>query len=238
MARGTRQRRNYLTCTAGKWRERVSQDTPGARSRITTPMDGSPGKQVWEIVDDYVEGEIIDIQHTSHPDYEDRLEITIRDGSEVLVLQMRWDSGYGMAVLSKLRNVDIARPVMFLPYYFEEERKVRMTLKQEGMKIPTFYPQKDPKGFPPYQEGMTKQQVTRWKLDVMDFLEAELDEHVRPLLPEREATDEIEEYNDRGQVAPSTPPHDTAPGHSEAGSENSPPSDPGDPGPEVDDLPF
>ncbi len=232
MARGTKERKNYLNCSAGKWRERVDEGTLGATARITTPLDGSPGKQVFEIVDDYVEGEIIGIEHTVSQDFDDRLEISIRDGSEVLVLQMRWDSGYSMAVLTKLRNVDIVRPVMFLPYYFEEERKVRMTLKQEGMKIPTFYPQEDPKGFPPYQEGMSKQAITRWKLDVMDFLEAELETHVRPLLPELPKVSEEEQLTQREAVSPGV--------DSENSAAEQPPQATGDPGPgiEEDDLPF
>ena len=66
MTRGTIQRKNYLTCSSGKWRERVDSDTPGATFRHTQPLDGSSGKDVWEIVDDYVGGEIIDIQKTHH----------------------------------------------------------------------------------------------------------------------------------------------------------------------------
>jgi len=232
MARGTIQRKNYLTCSAGKWREKVDSTTPGATFRHTNPIDGSPGRDVWEIVDDYVEGEIIDIQKTSHDEFGDKWEITLKDGSTRLVLQIRYDSGYAMALLAKLPNVDITRPVMFLPYFFEDEKKARMVLKQEGMKIPTYFSKEDPKGFPPLGEGATKNEVQRWKLDVMDFLEDMVEKEIRPKLPEMEDIDEISGYEDRDSVAPGA-------GGSATTAEEISGKDNDDPGPdEKDDLPF
>lgn len=232
MSRGTVQRKNYLTCSAGKWREKVDSTTPGAVFRHTTPLDGSPGRDVWEIVDDYVEGEIIDIQKTTHDEFGDKWEVTLKDGSVRLVLQIRYDSGYAMALLAKLPNVDITRPVMFLPYFFEEEKKARMVLKQEDMKIPTYYSKEDPKGFPPLEEGATKNEVQRWKLDVMDFLEEMVEKEIRPKLPPKDETDEMTGYEDRGNVDPGA-------GTSGAAADQAPDQPTGDPGPdEKDDLPF
>ena len=229
MARGTIQKRNYLTCSAGKWREKVDQGTPGSVSRTTEPLDGSPGKVVYEIVDDYVEGEIIAIKKNSHPEFGDRWEVYIQDGPTVLVLQVRCDSGYAIAMLSKLPNVDLMRPVMFIPYFFEAEKKARMVLKQEGMPIPTFYPREDPKGFPQFNEGASKNEVARWKLDVMDFLEDMVEQNLQPKLPGIPETDQISAYEDR----PQDPPPGAAPQNLPADRGT------GDPGPgEPDDLPF
>lgn len=228
MARGSVQRKNYLTCSAGKWRERVSESTPGAISRMTTPLDGSPGKVVHEIVDDYVEGEILDIRKQEHDDYGDKWVITIKDGTSRLVLQVRYDSGYAMAMLTKLPNVDITRPVMFLPYYFEDEKKARMVLKQEGIKIPTFYSREDPKGFPPLAEDASKSDVKRWKIDAMEFLDAMVEKVVRPHLPPMDETEEITAYEDRSDSH-------SLPASNHAG----PAADSQDPGPDADDdLPF
>lgn len=218
-----------MNCSAGKWREHVNSGTVGAIRRVTSPLDGSPGREVWELVDDYVEGEIVDIQHTTHPEFPDRWEVTIRDGEEVLVLQMKYDSGYAIAFLTKLRNLDLTRKVMFIPYFFEAEKKSRMVLKQEGMKIPSYYGREDPKGFPEYREDFTKAEATRWKLDVLDFLEKELEEHIRPSLPGLdEGVEEMDRYQDRsGDGSTARAESDAAP----AGEVH-------DPGPGEDDLPF
>lgn len=230
MARGTLQRKNYLTCSSGKWRERVDKDTPGATFRETQPLDGSQGKKVWEIVDDYVSGEIIDIQKTHHDEYGDKWEVTIKDGSTRLVLQVRYDSGYAMAMLAKLPNLDITRPVTFIPYYFEEEKKVRMVLEQEGMDIPTYYSKEDPKGFPPLAEEASENEVKRWKLDVMDFLEDMVEKVIRPTLPEKDETDEITAHEDRSPVDPDR-------GASQSSTEE-PPETQAPPPEQEDDLPF
>ena len=243
MARGTVQRKNYLTCSAGKWREKVDSTTPGATFRHTNPIDGSPGRDVWEIVDDYVEGEIMDIQKTSHDEYGEKWEITIKDGTNKMVLQVRYDSGYAMAMLAKLPNVDITRPVMFLPYFFEEEKKARMVLKQEGMKIPTFFSKEDPKGFPPLAEDASKSDVQRWKLDAMDFLENMVEKEIRPKLPEKDDTEEMSGYEDRKAVDPgdtggASSSAAEGPGTGDSGPSNVGPGH-GDPGPEeLNDLPF
>ena len=235
MARGTISRKNYLNCSTGKWREKVDQDTRGAVSRFTQPLDGSEGKKVWEIVDDYVEGEIIDIKKEHHEEYGDKWEVTIKDGTAKLVLRVRYDSGYAMAMLAKLPNADLKRPIMFIPYYFPEEKKARMVLKQEGMDIPTFYSKEDPKGFPSLAENASENDVKRWKLDAMDFLEKMVEEIIRPQLPEKDDSDEMSGYENRSEGDPGSG------GSSEGAAENSGGSDQSerDPGPGPnDDLPF
>ena len=236
MARGTIQRKSYLNCSVGKWREKVDQGTPGSTTRTTEPLDGSPGQVVTEIVDDYVEGEILDIRKTTHPEFGDKWEVFIQDGQQILVLQIRYDSGYAIAMLCKLPNVDLTRPVMFLPYFFPEEKKARMVLKQEGIEIPSFYPKEDPKGFPTFTEGASKNEIARWKLDVMDFLEDMIEQNLRPKLQGIPDTEQISAYEDRPQAPPrGGAPQTAQPGTATVSSVNQE----GDPGPgEPDDLPF
>lgn len=235
MARGNVQHKSYLTCSRGKWRERVTESTPGATARTITPEEG--GKQpytVFEIVNDYVSGTIRSIEvQDDNKDYGRQWLITIQDDQEVLGLQFRYDSGYAFAFLSKLPNADVLQPISFYPYFFEEERKARLVLKQDNESIPSYFTKEDPKGFPAFPEGADKDEITIWKIDVMKFLVAYLNEHIMSKLPGKPEEKEISTEDNRSDAERSSIP---GPGEDDVpqGKEK----EIRDPNLEEDDLPF
>jgi len=197
MARGNVPHKSYLTCSRGKWRERVTESTPGSTGRTITPDDGKSPYPVFEIVNDYVSGIIRSIEvQEDNKGYGRQWLVTIQDGNEVLGLQFSYDSGYAFAFLSKLPNADVLRDISFHPYFFEEERKARLVLKQDNENIPSYFTKEDPKGFPDFPEGANKDDITVWKIEVMKFLVDYLETNIIDKLPGKPKDDERESVVD------------------------------------------
>lgn len=213
MARGNVQRKSYLTCSRGKWRERVTESTPGSIGRTITPDDGKSPYTVFEIVNDYVSGIIrsIEVQEDTKG-YGRQWLITIQDGNEVLGLQFSYDSGYAFAFLSKLPNADVLQDISFYPYFFEKEKKARLVLKQDNENIPSLFTKEDPKGFPTFPEGANEDDITIWKIEAMKFLVAYLNKEIIPQLPgkpenisqETIIEEPVQSNDQRDDIPPST----------------------------------
>ncbi len=243
MARGNVQHKSYLTCSKGKWRERVTESTPGSTQRIITPDDGKKPYSVFEIVNDYVSGTICSIEvQDDNKGYGRQWLVTIQDGNEVLGLQFRYDSGYAFAFLSKIPCATIQDSISFYPYYFEEERKARLVLKQDNKNLPGFFTKEDPKGFPAFPDGTNKDDIKDdiviWKIEAMKFLVEYLNTHIIDKLPgepenieiviEKSADSKVMSDAERDQV-PGPSEDDVPPGgHKEIRSDQV----------KEDDLPF
>ena len=205
MARGNVQHRSYLTCSKGKWRERVTESTPGSTERIITPDDEKKPYSVFEIVNDYVSGIIRSIEvQDDNKGFGRQWLVTIQDGNEVLGLQFSYDSGYAFAFLSKLPNADVGKDISFYPYFFEEERKARLVLKQDNENIPSYFTKEDPKGFPAFPEATGedfKDDITIWKIEAMKFLVTYLNANIIGKLPGKPEEVEVETPVDSEQMS-------------------------------------
>lgn len=200
MARGNVPHKSYLTCSKGKWRERVTESTPGSIGRTITPDDKSP-YTVFEIVNDYVSGIIRSIEvQEDNKGYGRQWLVTIQDGNEILGLQFSYDSGYAFAFLSKLPNADVLQDISFHPYFFEEERKARLVLKQDNENVPSFFTKEDPKGFPTFPEGADKDDITIWKIEAMKFLVDHMEANIIDKLPGKPKDDERESVVSAGDT--------------------------------------
>jgi len=183
MARGTFEKKSYLSCSQGKWRQRVDKSNPDAKLRIAEGSDGSK-REVYELVDDYVEGRIQKIWVDEHDKFGRSWAIQIYDGKETMVLQVNLDSGYSTHMISKLANCDLSKPIMFIPYYFEEEKKTVMVLMQNGSKIQSHFTKEHPNGFPPFPDGGDKDDIKIWKASANKFLIKFVEKNIIPKLPD------------------------------------------------------
>ena len=166
--------------------------------------------EVWEIVDDFAEGIIRSIELEEDEKFGRKWAVTIQDDDEVLVLQFPYDSGYAIALLQKLPNVDLNHKVSFHPYYFDKDRRSRLVLKQQDLDIPTYFTREDPKGYPSLKEGYDDDDVKVWKIEVMKFLVKFLNEHIKPNLPDTEALKKMDAEAELAQGA-SMPGEDDIP---------------------------
>lgn len=228
MARGSFQRKDYLVCTAGKWRQKSDQSNPNATARIYEDSSGKK-KTVYELVDDYVSGVLKKIWIEEHPDYGRSWALQVHDGSDIMVLKVKFGSGYSSSLISKLANCDLSRPIMFIPYYFEQEHKSVMVLNQEGEKIESYFTKDKPNGFPKYPEDGDKDDVNVWKSQVNKFLKNFVEKNIIPKLPDADSLDTEERLaNMDSKEFPIAPPPTT---ESFPDLDDAPPDEP-------DDLPF
>jgi hypothetical protein len=184
MARGQRTRKEYLNCTLGKWRQRVTSDHPRGVLRTT-----DKGNQVYEIVDDFVTGLLKKIYLEESTEYGDKWCLQVHDGNEILILQVSVNSGYTSALIPKLLNCDLEQPITFSPYFFDEEKKARMVLEQNGAKVGSFYTREDPKDFPPFPTTGDKDDLALWKIETNRFLKNIVETVIIPRLPDPATVD-------------------------------------------------
>ena len=179
MARGQFSRKDYLVASLGKWRQKVTESHPNAMPRVN-----EKGTHVWELVWDYVTGILKKIYIEHHPEFGGKWCLQIHDGSEVMILQISSGTGASGATIGKLLNCDLKVPITFIPYYFEEEKRARMVLEQNGQKIASYYSKDDPKDFPPFPESGTKDDLALWKIQISKFYEKVVEERIIPKLPD------------------------------------------------------
>ncbi len=233
MARGQFSKKDYLTCSLGKWRQKVDENTPNRIQRIN-----EKGNTVNELVWDYVSGIIEKMYLEVNVEYGDKWCIQIRDGADVMILQVSVKSGYTSAMIPKLLNCDFLKPVEFRPYYFEEDKKARMVLLQDDQKVPNFYTREDPKDFPPFPTTGQADDLALWKIQTNKFLKKVVEEMILPKLPDPNTLADAESLNEATEVPESQRAHVGGPPNSDAPFPNSSAGAGGgeDNGP--DDLPF
>ena len=188
MSRGRIERKTWLTISDGKVREKgnhITKDTPDAEYREVV-MDGKK-YEMWEIVDDFVEGFITNIEIKEN-EFGRQLEITMNDEQEEFCVRIRWDSAYASAFLQKAPNIRFEDMVKLLPYYFEKDKQARLVIQQGVEPVNSYYTKEDRHGMPIFPENGSKDDLAQWKLDVSRFMHEQL---VKVILPKVAAADPL-----------------------------------------------
>jgi len=249
MPRGSFEKKTWLYISDGKIREKVEANTPSSEYRKVT-MEGEV-YELWEKVSDYVDGYITDIT-IKEGDYGRSLEISMFDGEEKFNVRIRWNSQYAGQFMQKAPNIDFNEAVMILPYYFKEEKKARIVIQQNGVKIDSFYTKDDRKGMPAFPENGNEDDLTLWKVNVSKFFHDELVSKVLPnlkkaTLPPGLIVEEVDDnpftnVEDDLDALPSEPLTDEKRKATIEKLKNAKGDvgnvEKGDPGPDVEDLPF
>lgn len=227
MARGQFSKKDYLNCSRGKWRMRVDQGHPEAQTRIEDNPSTGEKVTLHEIVYDFISGVVKKIWTESHEKYGSKWCLQIHDADDIVVLNIPMNSGYASATITKLLNADITKPIKFVPYYFEEDKKSRMVLYQDDQKVESLYTRENQRDFPIFPEGGDNDDINLWKIQVNKFLKNKVKEDIIPKLPKDEDVSSEETLN-------SIPSASTPSGQTKApeGPREAPFPD------EPDDLPF
>lgn len=183
MPRGTYEKKSYLQASRGKWRERSTEDNPNSTKRIVK-RDDAPDKVIHEIVDDFVTGTLRVIEVKEHEEYGKSFNLTVTDEQEIMILVFKYDSGYAFSFLKRIFNCDLEKPITFIPYYFEEDRRTLLVLKQGDEKIESFFSKDTPGGMPSLseEERTDKDAVAIWKINALKWLWNEVQEKILPNL--------------------------------------------------------
>jgi hypothetical protein len=178
MSLGTIEKKNYVSILGSDatLRKVVPEGTEGAVVREYETSKGEKGTKI-EKVYQYIDGMITNIAfHES--DFGKLLQIDI-DG---MTLSVSTDQPYGEDIMKKLPNIDLTKPVKFIPFIFTPEKgktKKGVTITQGEVKIENYFYDKEKKeninGFPEIPEDTKKaNDKDLWKIyfiNIRKFLE-------------------------------------------------------------------
>lgn len=175
----------------------MDKNNPEAVERKILDDQGNVKTVKYEIVDDFVRGRIRDIQFRDSEFGED-LELYMEDGPDVYVLQTKTEGPYGIKLMNKLFNVDFSQDVTILPYYFENDQKSAIVVKQDGEKVPAYFTKDNPGDMPSLPDKVKEKE--KWgaaekrawkavKLEIIDFLQELIEKELKPKLKNVKAED-------------------------------------------------
>lgn len=173
----------YITIlnSAGDFRKKVTEDTPGAVKREYETSDGKTGEK-YELIYREVAGYITGMQFYDG-DYGTNLQIQMNfgEGTEPVTVSLNTTTNYGEDFLKKLPNIDPKKPVVLAPYSFTDDKnKTRrgITVMQDDVKLTNYYydteKSKNINGYPEVDFDTTKKvSKEKWQMYFMkcrDFL--------------------------------------------------------------------
>jgi hypothetical protein len=178
MALGNSSSSIYLSIADGKIARRFKEPTASSKQRTS-----KTGKIVHEESYDYVSGIITDIS-TKDSDYGKFWNIRLQDGADTYVLQFQYSGGNASSFLKAIPNADLAKEIKIKPRVEMNGDKKRTTvmLIQDDTIIRWKWTKDNPGDLPSLKKVKVKG-VEQWDdSDMMEALEAYIDEHVKPKL--------------------------------------------------------
>ena len=204
---------NWLTITYGEICKTVSSGTPGAVERTN-----KNGKVVHELKYNALEGTLkkIFVSPAKKEEYEDQWVFVIDDGSEEYCVALNYDSGLACAILFRVPNMNLERPMKLISYNIEKTKgsgdfRPFIAIHQDGQKIEPYFTKDEKHGLPEWKVVMIGNKKHYDRSEMLAFLKKMVDEKVNPKLAKLYPVDHVEEEPEEA---------------------------PSDPGPGVDDLPF
>jgi hypothetical protein len=186
MALGNSSSSIYLSIADGKIVRRFKEPTANSKQRTS-----KTGKIVHEESYDFVSGIITDIS-TKDSEYGKFWNVRLQDGSDTYVLQFQYSGGNASSFLKAIPNADLAKEIKIKPRVEMNGDKKRTTvmLIQHDTIIRWKWTKDNPGDLPSLKKVKVKG-VEQWDdSDMMEALEAYIDEHVKPKLKPAVATND------------------------------------------------
>jgi hypothetical protein len=178
MAVGNDSKSIYLSIADGKIVRRFKEPTANSKQRTS-----KTGKIVHEESYDFVSGIITDIS-TKDSEYGKFWNVRLQDGSDTYVLQFQYSGGNASSFLKAIPNADLNKEIKIKPRVEMNGDKKRTTvmLIQDDTIIRWKWTKDNPGDLPSLKKVKVKG-VEQWDdSDMMEALEAYIDEHVKPKL--------------------------------------------------------
>jgi hypothetical protein len=178
MALGNSSSSIYLSIADGKIVRRFKEPTANSKQRTS-----KTGKIVHEESYDFVSGIITDIS-TKDSEYGKFWNVRLQDGADTYVLQFQYSGGNASSFLKAIPNADLAKEIKIKPRVEMNGDKKRTTvmLIQDDTIIRWKWTKDNPGDLPSLKKVKVKG-VEQWDdSDMMEALEAYIDEHVKPKL--------------------------------------------------------
>lgn len=142
------------------------------------------------------------------------LEITLEDGDDRIVLQLKWSHPMTRYTLSKLPNINYSLPVEFAAGKDKRDYNT-LYVKQSGQLIPMYYTRDEPKDKPEWEPLKNKKgEIVQWDMSAEDefyrsMIEKLNQEHIGSAKEFVTARNEIRK--DEPKIEPTEPKIEPAP---------------------------
>lgn len=178
MALGNSNSAIYLSVSDGKIVRRFKEPTAQSKAR-TNKM----GNTVHEESYDYVEGMITGIS-VRDSDYGKFWCVNIQDGADSYILQFQYSGGNANSFLKSIPNADLRKPIRIRPAVEidGDKKRSKLFLVQDDKALRWFWTKDNPGKMPSLKKIKIKG-VEQWDdSDMMEYLEAYVNEHITPKL--------------------------------------------------------
>ena len=159
----TKQHTRYFNPLGSVFVERVTESTEGAVKRTTAPKTGQP-KDVWEMHFENVEGRLTSIE-VEETDFGKKYKLVLNYVGELHQVNFPVESKYGDSLMNKIGSIDPTKDITIKCYSFtpkgESKKKEGINIFQNGVKLPYYFTQEEPKGKPAPDENMD---ADDWKI--------------------------------------------------------------------------
>jgi hypothetical protein len=189
MGLGQRSTATFLSIADGKIIRRVKEKTKTsiARKIARGPNAGNEvHEEHYHYIEGYIAGIAVKLPPKEHPEYGKKWNVTIIDGNEEFILQLDYSSGYSSAFLKSLPNVDFSQMVTLTPKMTMDGDKKRTTIfvNQGNQPIKWAWTKENPGELPPMKKMVFKGEEKWDDTDMMNYLEAVVEQHVVPAIKE------------------------------------------------------
>lgn len=138
----------YIGISDGKVSLRVSEGTPGAVQIVNKES----GKVSWIKYYRSITGYLTDLANKQDR-FNDTMynwHLTIVDGDDTYILQVRERSGYGRSLMKSLPNVDFTKKITFTPYVkgVDDKKRGTLYLSQDNENVDWYFTREEPHGMP------------------------------------------------------------------------------------------
>lgn len=155
MGLNTREEGNFITILAGKFCQRVSENTPGAIKRVN-----KMGKTVFEKFYDSFTGKLVGIK-TQDGEYGKSWIFSFKDKEDVYNLQLSYSNSFATQFLKMLPNADLSKEMKVSPSVKNVDGKDKSSLfiNQDGVALKHAYTRENPNGIPDMEQVTVKGQL-------------------------------------------------------------------------------
>ena len=160
---------NYYSVSNGKIVKSFGKIAPESMKGVTKRTNKN-GDEVYEIQSDYIRGFIrkmeLEQPPSEHPDWKERIAITISSGYGSAILNIPFDSAYGRGFLNACEGIDLLKEVELEPYKYFSKAKGKdvmgLNIYQFGEQLPWTMGTKATPGDVPQLEETTFKGKKAW----------------------------------------------------------------------------
>ena len=175
----------YIGISDGKISLRVKEDTPGAIQIVSKDSGKVSWVKYYRSITGYLTGLIN--KQDKFDDKKYNWHLTIVDGNDTYILQVRESSGYGRSLMKSLPNVDFSKKITFSPYVkvVDDKKRGTLYLSQDGGNIDWYFTKDNPNGMPELIERVdARGNITYDDSAILDFFIKYVDTVILPRINE------------------------------------------------------